>query len=160
MVKIFLKSRISHRIERGHPWIFGNEIERIEGEPAGGEIVDVFFHNRKFAGRGYINPKSQIAVRLLTWDKSEQINHEFFFRRIRDAWQYRIKIGFKNSFRLVFGEADFLPALVIDKFEGYFVLQTLSLGMDKWKETIVAVLNDLFRPLGVGRIEPGQGISI
>lgn len=149
MVKIFLKSRISHRIERGHPWIFGNEIERIEGEPAGGEIVDVFFHNRKFAGRGYINPKSQIAVRLLTWDKSEQINHEFFFRRIRDAWQYRIKIGFKNSFRLVFGEADFLPALVIDKFEGYFVLQTLSLGMDKWKETIVAVLNDLFRPLGI-----------
>ena len=79
MSKVYLKKRISPRVVQGHPWIFNNEVEKTEGSPAGGDIVEVFTHDEKFIGKGYINPKSQILVRLLTRDKSIEINEQFFF---------------------------------------------------------------------------------
>jgi 23S rRNA (cytosine1962-C5)-methyltransferase len=85
----------------------------------------------------------------LTRDKHEQINEDFFFKRISQAWQYRQKLGYTENCRLIFGEADFLPALIIDKFNDYFVIQTLALGIDKWKQTIVDVLNKIFTPAGI-----------
>src|SRR5262245_52486417 len=88
MNKVYLKRRISRRIADGHPWIFNNEVEKIEGGVNGGETVDVFTHDKKFVGRGYINPKSQILVRLLTREKSEQICASFFLRRIEECWKY------------------------------------------------------------------------
>ncbi len=84
MTKVYLKKKIGWRVENGHPWIFGNEIATVEGDTAGGSIVDVFTHEKKFLGRGYINLQSQIAVRLLTRDKTETIDEAFFtigFRR-------------------------------------------------------------------------------
>jgi len=149
MTKVFLKKKIGRRIEEGHPWIFANEVNLIEGQVEGGDIVDVFTHDKKFMGRGYINPRSQIIVRILTRNRNEQVNDEFFYNRLLQAWQYKSRLGYKENCRLVFGEADFLPALIIDKFNDYFVLQTLALGMDVWKPAIVKALEQIFHPKGI-----------
>ena len=149
MNKVFLKRKIAQRIANGHPWIFNNEIEKVEGEANGGETVEVFTHDHKFIGKGYINPKSQILVRLLTRKRSEEINEDFFLNRIRGCWEYRKKLGYTENCRLVFGEADELPQLIIDKFNDYFVIQTLALGIDNWKPAIVNALNKVFEPKGI-----------
>jgi len=149
MTKVYLKKKISRRIESGHPWIFGNEVNTIDGEATGGETVEVYTHDKKFVGKGYINPQSQILVRLLTRDKAEVIDEAFFYGRLKEAWEYRQKLGYTENCRLIFGEADFMPALIIDKFNDYFVLQTLALGMDKWKPVIVKALERIFQPKGI-----------
>jgi 23S rRNA (cytosine1962-C5)-methyltransferase len=149
MNKVFLKRKISNRVVNGHPWIFNNEVDRTEGEPGGGDIVEVFTHDKKFVGRGYFNPKSQIVARLLSRDKGEEINEQFFMDRIRQCWEYRQKLGYTENCRLVFGEADFMPQLIIDKFNDYFVLQTLALGIDRWKPAIVKALQTIFQPKGI-----------
>ena len=148
MTKVFLKRKIAPRIANGHPWIYGNEIEKIVGEPAAGDIVEVFYYDKKYVGRGYINQQSQIAVRLLT-RKHENINDDFFLNRIKQAWKYRQKLGYTENCRLVFGEADYLPALIIDKFNDYFVIQTLSFGIERWKPAIVNALQEIFSPKGI-----------
>lgn len=148
MTKVILKKKIAPRIANGHPWIFANEVDKILGDVTPGQTVDVFYADDKFAGRGYINPKSQILVRLLT-RKKEEINEQFFYSRLLEAWQYRQKIGYTENCRLIFGEADGMPALIIDKFNDYFVIQTLALGMDQWKPAIVAALEKIFSPKGI-----------
>ena len=149
MTKVYLNKKISRRIEDGHPWIFANEVYTIDGQAGGGDIVEVFTHDKKFIGRGYINPKSLIIIRLLTRDKNEQINEAFFYNRLEQAWRYKNRLGYRENCRLVFGEADFLPALIIDKFNDYFVIQTLALGIDVWKPAIVKALEKLFNPKGI-----------
>ena len=149
MIKVYLRKKISRRVEEGHPWIFSNEVEKVEGAVLGGEIVTVFTHDNRQVGTGYINPKSQIIVRLLTRDKSDKINEDFFYNRLRQCWDYRKKIGYTENCRLVFGEADSLPQLIIDKFNDYFVIQTLALGIDVWKPAIVSALNRIFDPKGI-----------
>jgi 23S rRNA (cytosine1962-C5)-methyltransferase len=148
MIKVLLKKRIAPRIANGHPWIYGNEIESISGNVNAGDIVDVFYAGEKFCGRGYINPQSQIVVRLLT-RKKEEIDEQFFYKKIEAAWHYRQKTGYTENCRLVFGEADELPALIIDKFNDYFVVQTLSSGIDVWKAAIVKALQSIFIPKGI-----------
>jgi 23S rRNA (cytosine1962-C5)-methyltransferase len=149
MKRVYLKRKITPRVQNGHPWIFNNEVETVEGTAEGGETVEVFTHDKKFVGKGYINPKSQIIVRLLSRDKNDEINEEFFLNRIRECWQYRQKLGYIENCRLVFGEADGLPQLIIDKFNDYFVIQTLALGMDNWKPAIVNAVNKVFQPKGI-----------
>jgi 23S rRNA (cytosine1962-C5)-methyltransferase len=149
MKKIHLKRKIANRIANGHPWIFANEVEKVDGNPGAGDIVDVYFHDGKFLGKGYFNQQSQIIVRLLTNDKRVEINDEFFLNKIRTCWDYRQKLGYVENCRLVFGEADGLPQLIIDKFNDYFVIQTLALGIDVWKPTIVKALNTVFKPKGI-----------
>ncbi|HVX51436.1 MAG TPA: class I SAM-dependent rRNA methyltransferase, partial [Chitinophagaceae bacterium] len=144
-----LKKRIAPRIANGHPWIFNNEIEKISGDVKPGNIADVLYGDGSFAGRGYINPQSQITVRLLTRKKDEAIDDDFFLTRIQQAWQYRQKIGYTENCRLVFGEADYLPALIIDKFNDYFVIQTIAFGIDVWKPAIVKALQSIFNPKGI-----------
>ena len=148
MVKVTLNKRIGFRIANGHPWIYNNEVAGISGEAKPGEIVEVYYADNKFAGRGYINLQSQIVVRLLT-RKHEEIDEQFFYNRILQAWKYRQKTGYTENCRLVFGEADYLPALVIDKFNDYFVIQTLALGMDIWKPSIAKALQKIFSPKGI-----------
>jgi 23S rRNA (cytosine1962-C5)-methyltransferase len=149
MVKVYLNKQIAPRIANGHPWIFNNEIGAIEGEITGGEMVEVLTWDKKFMGKGYINPRSQIMVRLLTRDKNEGIDDQFFLNRIRACWDYRKKLGYTENCRLVFGEADSLPQLIIDKFNDYFVIQTLALGIDVWKTAIVKALQSIFNPKGI-----------
>jgi 23S rRNA (cytosine1962-C5)-methyltransferase len=149
MVKVTLKRKIAPRIANGHPWVFANEVQGIEGAVSAGDIVRVETHDGKFVGSGYINPQSQIVVRILTRDPKEVVDAAFFHRRIAEAWAYRQRIGYTENCRLIFGEADYLPALIIDKFNDYFVLQTLALGMDRWKDTIVEALHKIFTPKGI-----------
>ena len=132
----------------GHPWIYNNEIDRIAGTVSPGDIVEVYYFDGQLAGRGYINPGSQIMIRLLT-RKRDQIDAAFFHQKISEAWAYRQQLGYTENCRLVFGEADGLPAFIIDKFNDYFVLQTLSLGIEQWKTAIVDALNAIFKPKGI-----------
>lgn len=149
MPKVILNKKISNRVLNGHPWIFGNEINAVEGPAAGGDIVEIITHDKKFVGKGYFNPRSQIQVRLLTRNKQEEINDSFFLRQLLQAWQYRKQLGYMENCRLVFGEADGLPQLIIDKFNDYFVIQTLALGIDVWKPAIVSALEKIFQPKGI-----------
>ncbi len=152
MKSIFLNKNISRRVESGHPWIFGNEVntgKALDAAAKAGEVVNVYTYDKKFIGRGYVNPQSQIMVRLLTRDKDEMINDQFFKNRIQKAWDYRRKIGYIENCRLIFGEADDLPQLIIDKFNDYFVIQTLALGIDIWKPAIVKAIEKIFNPKGI-----------
>jgi 23S rRNA (cytosine1962-C5)-methyltransferase len=148
MTKVYLNKKINPRIALGHPWIYNNEVDRIAGPIEPGDIVEVYFFDGQLAGRGYINPNSQIIIRLLT-RKREEIDAHFFYEKIKTAWAYRQQLGYTENCRLVFGEADGLPALIIDKFNDYFVLQTLSLGIDIWKPAIVEALQKIFSPKGI-----------
>ncbi|HEY0067480.1 MAG TPA: class I SAM-dependent rRNA methyltransferase [Flavisolibacter sp.] len=148
-MKVHLKRKIAPRIANGHPWIFANEVEKVEGSPEAGAIVEVYFGDGKFAGKGYFNAQSQIIVRLLTHDRKVEINEDFFLRKIRQCWKYRQQLGYVENCRLVFGEADGLPQLIIDKFNDHFVIQTLALGIDLWKPALVKALREVFNPKGI-----------
>lgn len=148
MTKVYLNRKIAQRIALGHPWIYNNEVDRIAGPVVPGDIVEVYYFDGQLAGRGYINPASQIIIRLLT-RKREEITAAFFQEKIQTAWDYRKQLGYAENCRLVFGEADGLPALIIDKFNDYFVIQTLSFGIEVWKEAIVAALKSIFNPKGI-----------
>lgn len=149
MQKVHLRKKIAPRVANGHPWIFANEVEKVEGDPAPGAVVTVMYGDGKFAGQGYYNPQSQIMVRLLSRNKSEEINAAFFLKKIEGCWRYRQQLGYTENCRLVFGEADGLPQLIIDKFNDYFVIQTLALGIDVWKPALVKALETVFRPKGI-----------
>ena len=145
MIPVILKKKIGLRIENGHPWIFGNEIAETDEAVKPGDIVTVFSGDKKFIGKGFFNPQSQIAIRLLTRNENEKVDAAFIHGRIEAAWNYRKKIGYTENCRLFFGEADGLPALIVDKFGEHFVIQTLALGMDVWKPAIVSALEQIFQ---------------
>lgn len=148
MVKVTLKKGEEKRIQMGHPWIFDNEVKSIEGAYESGDIVDVHDFKGGFLGRGYINRMSKILVRILT-RQQEEINREFFRKRITDAWNYRKLLVDTGSCRVIFGEADLLPALIVDKFGDYLSIQTLALGIEKHKATIVELLQEIIQPKGI-----------
>lgn len=148
MIKVFLKKKREARLDSGHPWVFDNEIDEVKGEYEPGDIVDVYTSRKRFIGRGYINPNSKIRVRILTRQK-EEINKEFFKKRILQAWEYRKRMVDTSSCRVIFGEADFLPGLIVDKFDDYLSIQTLSLGIEKYKDVIVEVLDEVLEPKGI-----------
>lgn len=145
------KSGYHGAIQTRHPWVYGNEINTIEGSPAAtGDMVSVVNHKGQFVGRGFLNLQSQIRVRLLTHtDEKCNLDVALLTKRITDAWKRRKKLGFTNNCRLVFGEADYLPGLVIDKFGDVLVIQTLSFAMDKLKKEIASILTELLKPRGI-----------
>lgn len=149
MKKVLLKRKIAPRIANGHPWIFANEVEKADADAQAGDVVEVYFFDGKFAGKGYYNPQSQIMVRLMATEKKAEINDDFFLQKIKDCWAYRQSLGYTENCRLVFGEADGLPQLIIDKFNDYFVIQTLALGIDVWKPALVKALQTVFKPKGI-----------
>lgn len=150
MAKAILHQGKQKRIAGGHPWIYRTEIKEIVGEFEPGDIVEVYDFRDRFVGRGYINPVSQITIRIMTRNPEEKINEEFFRRRITAAWDYRQRVvKDTNSCRVIFGEADFLPALIVDKFSDYLSVQTLALGIDVHKDTIVKLLNEIVQPKGI-----------
>ena len=148
MAKAFLVKGKEKRTEYGHPWIYRSDIQNVEGSYNPGDIVDIYNSRNKFLGRGYINLKSQIAIRIMTYEH-EEVNYGFLYNRIKSAWEYRQRVADPLSCRVVFAESDFLPALVVDKFNDILVVQTTSLGMEKYKTQIVDILNDLIKPSGI-----------
>jgi 23S rRNA (cytosine1962-C5)-methyltransferase len=147
--KFYLIKRKNILAENGHSWIFSNEIEGYDGEYKNGDIVEAYTYDGKFLGKGYINDQSQITIRLLTRNIDEEIDKDFFNKKLKNAWEYRQKVIDTSSCRFVFGEADFLPGLIIDKFEDYYVIQSLALGIDKYKSMIVDILVEDYGAKGV-----------
>ncbi|MGE5578292.1 MAG: class I SAM-dependent rRNA methyltransferase [Syntrophothermus sp.] len=146
MTRAVLQRGKERRLKDGHPWVYAGEIERVEGEFNPGDVVDVANSAGFFLGRGYINPSSQIRIRILTWE-DEAIDAGFFYRRIERALDFRRRVMPEaTSFRVVFGEGDFLPALIVDKYEDHVVLQTLALGMDQRKDWIISAIEELLHP--------------
>jgi len=139
-----------HRVLLGHPWVYRSEVQDVHGHYRPGDVVEVVDHRGRFVGRGYINPASQIMVRLLTRHQQEPIDREFFRRRIRAALDYRRRVvRDTDACRLIYAEADFLPALIVDKFGDYLCVQTLALGIDVHKATLVELLDEMLSPAGI-----------
>lgn len=138
------------RLEQGHPWVYANEIEKWQGEAPEGGLVEVVDHKGKFLGVGYSNPISKIAVRIVSYEPLQAMDEAFFRKRFERAAAYRSRFAPEHrSGRLLYGEADFVPGLVVDRFEDVLVVQVLSLGMEKARESWLPALIDVFRPAGV-----------
>lgn len=149
MAVVRLKPGEHKRLLAGHPWVFSNEVAGVHGDFTPGDIVDVVDSRGKFVGRGFINPASQILVRLLTY-KQEEIDREFFVERVRRAVAMRQKLlGNVDSYRVIFAEADFLPGLIVDKFGDVLVFQTLALGVDVRKQWVIEALKETLNPRGL-----------
>ncbi|MCM3627263.1 class I SAM-dependent rRNA methyltransferase [Paenibacillus glycanilyticus] len=147
--KVWLQKGRKKRLEAGHPWIYSNEIEKLEGEAEPGELVDVVGHNGKYLATGYYNPKSQITVRVVSYQPLEKMDAAFFKERFRSCEAHRSRFVPDRDCRLVYGEADFLPGLVVDRFADVLVVQIVTLGMDIRRDEIVEALVDVFQPKGI-----------
>lgn len=143
---VVLKKGEGRTIKAGGAWIFDNEIDTITGSFENGDIVIVHDFDGYMMGRGFINTNSKIRVRMLTRDKEQQIDDEFIRMRVKNAWEYRKSVLLPvdlNCCRVIFGEADFLPGLVIDKYDDVLVVESLALGIDRFKIQIVEYLKEL-----------------
>ena len=139
-------------IKAGGLWIFDNEIESVMGSVEDGDIVIVRDFDGYPMGRGFINRKSKITIRMLTRDAEQDINEAFLRMRVKNAWEYRKAVMQGEDLtccRVIFGEADFLPGLVIDRFSDVLVVESLALGIDLYKEQIVDLLKEIMAQDGV-----------
>ena len=143
------------RVRNGHPWVFGTQIVKEEGEYAPGDVVLVLDAKHRPLGQGYINPASMIRVRMLTPHKEERVSSAFLRARIQQAWDRRKRLGYAGSCRVVFSEADLLPGLVVDLFhdvqrdQRFLSVQFLTLGMERWREVVLEALQEVVRPAGM-----------
>lgn len=150
--QIILKKGREKSVNNRHPWLYSGAISRIEGDPADGDVVDVWNHRARFEARGIYNSKSQIRVRLLTWNPNDPIDEEFWRRRISRAVVGRLALKQAqdtDSYRLVFSEADGAPGFIADLYGTWLVVQFLSLAAEKHRRTILSVLLDLVEPQGI-----------
>ncbi len=148
-MEVCLKRGEELDILRGDLWIYDNEIDWYTDTCENGCVVDVLDSRRRFVARGFFNADSKIVVRVLTRNREEQIDREFFRSRIETAWRYRESIGLINACRVVFGDSDGLPGLTVDKFGEYLSFQIVSLGMEMFKQDIIEILVELLHPLGI-----------
>ncbi len=149
MPTVFLRSGRDQRASIGHLWIFAGEIARIEGQIDDGGIIDVRTVHGQWLGRGFLNRNSALTVRLLTFGH-EEIDEAFFRRRLQQALAYRQRVlGPLSAFRVVYGEADALPSLIVDRYGDVVVMQTLALGMDVRKPMLTELLAELLQPAGI-----------
>ncbi len=139
---VTLKKGEGRTLKAGGMWVFDNEIESIMGRFENGSIVTVHDFDGYPMGRGFINQNSKIRIRLMTRNVNQEIDREFLRDRVRMAWEYRKKTVDTGSCRVIFGEADFLPGLVIDKFSDVLVVESLALGIDRFKLEIVKLLKE------------------
>ncbi|MCM1091998.1 MAG: class I SAM-dependent rRNA methyltransferase [Butyrivibrio sp.] len=146
---VTLKKGEGRTLKAGGMWVYDNEIGSIMGSFENGDMVTVHDFDGYFMGYGYINTKSKITIRLLSRRKDAVIDKDFFEERVRRAWSYRKETIDTSSCRLIFGEADFLPGIVVDKFSDVLVVESLALGIDRWKLTIVEALKRVLAEDGV-----------
>lgn len=146
---VMVKKGEARSYKAGSLWIYDNEIEQVEGEFENGALVEVRDFNAYPLGIGFYNQNSKIAIRMLTKDITEEIDERFFKKRLRKAFEYRKKTVDLSSCRLIFGEADFLPGLIIDKFSDILVVQSLALGIDRFKYCILEQLQEILKEEGI-----------
>lgn len=137
-----LKKGEGRSLKAGGPWIYDNEVANVLGSFENGDIVVVHDFDGYPLGRGFINTNSKIRIRMMTRKSEQEVDEEFLRRRVRDAWNYRKKTVDTSSCRVIFGEADFLPGLVVDKFSDILVVQSLALGIDRLKGKILELLKE------------------
>lgn len=147
--QVYLKKKKDARVRAGHAWVYANEAERIEGKGKNGELATVYDSEGRFLGKGYINHLSKILVRIFIREPQGKATKDLFRARISAADAYRRSLGYTDCYRMVFGEADDLPALIVDKYHDLLSVQILSLGMEQNKAMIVEVLCELFSPRGI-----------
>ena len=146
---VTLKKGEGRYLQKGGPWIYDNEIADISPGAEDGGLVRVCGENGWPLGQGFLNRRSKLTVRMLTRDPDAEINEDFFLMRLKNAWEYRKKTVDTGSCRLIFGEADFLPGLVADKFSDVLVVQSLALGIDRYKEMLVELLKKVLAEDGI-----------
>ena len=146
---VTLKKGEGRSLKAGGLWVFDNEIDTIMGTFTNGDIVIVHDFDGYMMGRGFINQNSKIRVRMMTRNKEQQIDEAFLRNRVQTAWGYRKDTVDTSSCRVIFGEADFLPGIVIDKYEDVLVVESLALGIDRFKETIVRLLKECMAEDGI-----------
>ena len=144
-----LKKGEGRTIKAGGMWVYDNDIDTVMGSFENGDVVAVHDFDGYFLGYGFINTKSKITIRLLSRKKDAVIDEAFMEQRVRDAWEYRKQTIDTSSCRLIFGEADFLPGIVIDKFSDVLVVESLALGIDRWKPVIVEALKKVLAEDGI-----------
>lgn len=149
MATVVLQRSRKRRLEQGHPWIYQNEIELVDENAVPGGLVEIVNHQRRYLATGYYNPASQIAVRVVSYSPLEAMDKAFFVERFRDCLRHRSRFVKENAYRLVYGEADFLPGLIVDRFGDVLVVQLLTLGMDKAREVIAEALAEVVQPQGI-----------
>lgn len=148
-VIVTLKKGEGRTIKAGGAWIFDNEIDTITGRFKNGEVVTVHDFDGYPMGKGFINQNSKIRIRMMTRKPDQEIDESFLKMRVKNAWEYRKTTVDTSSCRIIFGEADFLPGLVIDKYEDVLVVECLALGMEQFKEIIVNFLKDILAEDGI-----------
>lgn len=148
MYTVILKRNEEKKVLNGFPWVYANEVYKIEGKDVQGNVAEVRSFDGKYIGKGFINHLSKILVRILTL-KDEVIDEEFFKKRIITAKEFREELNYGNSYRAVFAESDFLPGLIVDRYGDYLSVQFLCLGMEIRKELIVNLLVEIFSPKGI-----------
>lgn len=147
---VTLKKGAGRTLKEGGPWIYDNEIESIMGSFTDGDIVLVHDFDGYPLGRGFINRNSKLTVRMMTRNRDTEVDESFIRMRVKNAWEYRKKVMDDiSSCRVIFGEADFLPGLVVDKFADVLVVESLALGIDRFKEMIVDILKELMEADGI-----------
>ncbi len=148
--RVILKKGKEKPLLRGHPWVFSGAVEKMEGDISAGDIGEVYSWDSQFLGRGYLNPHSQIIFRLLT-QKKEELDIDFFRERISKAFALRDRWlrGKTNAYRLVNGEGDFLPGMMIDCYGRTFVLQCVTAGMERWKRFFIDLIVSDFYPQSI-----------
>ena len=146
---VTLKKGEGRTIKAGGAWIFDNEIDTITGRFKNGEIVTVHDFDGYPMGKGFINQNSKIRVRMMTRKPDQEIDDAFLRMRVKNAWEYRKTTVDTSSCRVIFGEADFLPGFVVDKYEDVLVVECLELGMEQFKEKIVEILKKLLEEDGI-----------
>ena len=147
---VTLKKGAGRTLKEGGPWIYDNEIESIMGSFTDGDIVLVHDFDGYPLGRGFINRNSKLTVRMMTRNRDTEVDESFIRMRVKNAWEYRKKVMDDiSSCRVIFGEADFLPGLVVDKFADVLVVESLALGIDRFKEMIIDILKELMEADGI-----------
>ncbi len=146
--EVILKRGEEKRIIAGHPWVYANEVSRIEGKDRNGSLATVKSQDGKYIGKGYINHLSKILVRIFIRGDEEDTK-EYYLNAFKNAKDFRQSLGYNNNYRLIFSEADNIPGLVVDKYGDYLVMQCMSLGIDQRKDMLVQCLVELFNPKGI-----------
>ncbi|MEK3901582.1 class I SAM-dependent rRNA methyltransferase [Paenibacillus sp. FSL R7-0179] len=150
MASVILERNRKKRLEQGHPWVFASEVASVDGDPQPGGLVDVLTHQGRYLATGYYNPASQIRVRILSQHKLAAMDTAFFVERFADCLRHRERfLPGADAYRLVYGEADFLPGLIIDRFGEVLVVQLLTLAMDQHRSEIVEALVQVMQPRGI-----------